>query len=58
MLICKFASQNSSVEKIHDWIAYLEGLSRKEADTEARRIVDELLEEARCWTSPAEPALR
>lgn len=57
MLICKFASPNSSVEKIHDWIAYLEDLNRREADAEARRIVNELLDEARCWTAQAEPAL-
>ena len=51
MLICKFASPRSSKEKIHDWIAYLEDLNRREADAEARRIVNELLDEARCWTS-------
>lgn len=53
MLICKFASPRSSKEKIHDWIAYLEELSRKEADVEARRLVAQLLDDARRWTGSA-----
>ena len=55
MLICKFASPNSSREKIHDWIAYLEELSRGEVDVEARRVVTQLLEEARRWTTSGTP---
>jgi hypothetical protein len=50
MLICKFASPQSRAEKIRDWIAYLEDLSRKhESDSEAKRTVSQLLEEARMW---------
>ena len=50
MLICKFASPRSSKEKIHDWIAYLEDLNQKEADVEGRRLVAQLLDDARRWT--------
>lgn len=50
MLICKFASQSSRPEKILDWIAYLEDLTRKhDQDADARRTLEQLLDEARNW---------
>ena len=50
MLICKFASQSSRPEKIQDWIAYLEDLTRKHnQDTDARHTLEQLLDEARSW---------
>jgi hypothetical protein len=50
MLICKFASQSSRPEKIRDWIAYLEDLTRKhQSDSDARRTLEQLLDEARNW---------
>ena len=50
MLICKFASQSSRPEKIQDWIAYLEDLTRKHnQDTDARHTLEQLLHEARSW---------
>jgi hypothetical protein len=50
MLICKFASQSSRPEKIQDWIAYLEDLNRKHnQDADARRTLEQLLDEARNW---------
>ena len=53
MLICKFASHRSRPEKIQGWISYLEELSEKhESDSEARRTLDHLLDEARGWTEP------
>lgn len=50
MLICKFASQSSRPEKIRDWISYLEQLStRHGSDSEARQMLQRLLDEARSW---------
>lgn len=51
MLICKFASQSSRPEKIQGWISYLQELSEKHAaDSDARHMVERLLDEARKWT--------
>ena len=50
MLICKFASQSSRPEKIRDWISYLEQLNERHgSDSEARRTLERLLDEARSW---------
>ena len=50
MLICKFASQSSRPEKIRDWISYLEDLTRRhDEDADARRTLEQLLDEARNW---------
>lgn len=50
MLLCTFASQRSSPEKIRRWIAHLEEKrSQHQDDPEAVRTIEHLIRKAQRW---------
>jgi hypothetical protein len=52
MLICKFASPRSDLDRIDTWISYLEEKKRRHGgDPDAAHLLDRLLRQAHGWRS-------
>lgn len=53
VLLCTFASQRSTPEKIRRWIDHLEEKRRKHHDDpEAMKTIEHLLHKAQRWAQP------